>query len=146
MSSLIRLQPAVSTLSDLFEGALNNNFFSKWNRELDETCFPNVDIIEGKENYFIKADLPGLDKKDIKVEVENGVLSLSGEKKEENVEREKNHYYHLERSYGSFRRSFKLPDNISSEHVDAKYANGVLELTLKKMEAAKPKAIEIKVD
>jgi len=63
MSSLIRFQPAVTTLSDLFEEALSGNFFSRWNRELDEKCFPNVDIIEGKENFLIKADLPGLDKK-----------------------------------------------------------------------------------
>jgi len=146
MSSLIRFQPAVTTLSDLFEEALSGNFFSRWNRELDERCYPNVDIIEGKDTYLIKADMPGLDKKDIKVEVENGVLTISGEKKEEKVEQDKNHYYHLERSFGSFCRSFKLPDNVTSEQVDAKYANGVLELTLKKMEAAKPKAIEVKVD
>ena len=146
MSSLIRFQPAVTTLSDLFEEALSGNFFSRWNREIDERCFPNVDIIEGKENYLIKADLPGLDKKDIKVEVENGVLTISGEKREEKTERDKTHYYHLERSYGAFCRSFRLPDNVGSEHVDAKYANGVLELTLKKTEAAKPRAIEVKVD
>jgi HSP20 family protein len=146
MSSLIRLQPAVTTLSDLFEEALSGNFFSRWNRELDERCYPNVDIMEGKDNYHIKADMPGLDKKDIKVEVENGVLTISGEKKEEKVEREKNHYYHLERSYGSFCRSFKLPENVSGGQVDAKYANGVLEVTLKKTEAAKPKAIEVKVE
>jgi len=146
MSSLIRFEPAVTTLADLFNEALTGNFFSKWNRELDETCYPNVDIIEGKDDFRIKADLPGIDRKDIKVEVENGVLSIRGEKKEEKVEREKNHYCHLERSYGSFRRSFKLPENVASEHVDAKYANGVLELTLKKTEAAKPKAIEVKVE
>jgi HSP20 family protein len=146
MSSLIRFQPAVTTLSDLFDEALSGNFFSRWNRELEETTFPNVDIVEGKDGYQIKADLPGLDKKDIKVEVENGVLSIKGEKKEEKVEREKDHYYHLERTFGSFSRSFKLPDNVSSENVDAKYANGVLELTLKKIEAAKPKAIEVKVE
>jgi HSP20 family protein len=146
MSSLIRFQPAVTTLSDLFEQALSGNFFSRWNRELDERCYPNVDIIEGKEDYLIKADMPGLDRKDIKVEVENGVLTLSGEKKEEKIEGDKDHYYHLERSYGSFSRSFKLPENVTSEHVDAKYTNGVLEIFLKKTEVTKPKAIEVKVD
>ena len=146
MSSLIRFEPAVTTLSDLFDEVARGNFFSRWNRELEETTFPKVDIVEGKEGYHIKADMPGLDKKDIKVEVENGVLTISGEKKEEKVEGEKNRYYHLERTYGAFCRSFRLPDNVSSEHVDAKYANGVLELTLKKTEAAKPKAIEVKVE
>jgi HSP20 family protein len=146
MSSLIRFQPAVSTLSDLFDEAVAGNFFSRWNRELEETTFPNVDIVEGKDGFQIKADMPGLDKKDIKVEVENGVLSISGEKKEEKVEKEKDHYYHLERTFGSFCRSFKLPDNVSSENVDAKYTNGVLELMLKKTEASKPKTIEVKVE
>ncbi len=146
MSSLIRFQPAVTTLSDFFDEALNGNFFSRWNRELPETAYPTVDIVEGKDGFHIKADMPGLDKKDIKVEVENGVLTISGEKKEEKVEQEKNRYYHLERTYGSFCRSFRLPDNVSSENVDAKYANGVLELTLKKIEAAKPKSIEVKVE
>jgi|WetSurMetagenome_2_1015567.scaffolds.fasta_scaffold304201_2 HSP20 family protein len=146
MSSLIRFEPAVATLSDLFDEALSGNFFSRWNRELPETTFPNVDIVEGKDGYNIKADMPGLDKKDIKVEIEKGVLTISGEKKEEKIEQEKNHYYHLERTYGSFRRSFKLPDNVSSEHIDAKYNSGVLELTLKKTEEAKPKTIEVKIE
>jgi len=87
-----------------------------------------------------------LTKKDIKVVVENGILTISGEKKEDKVEREKNNYYHLERSYGSFCRSFKLPENVASEHVAATYTNGVLELTLKKTEEAKPKAIEVKIE
>jgi HSP20 family protein len=146
MSSLIRFEPAVATLSDILDEALTGNFFTRWNRELPATAFPNVDIVEGKEGFHIKADMPGLDKKDIKVEVENGVLTISGEKKEEKVEQEKNRYYHLERAYGSFCRSFRLPDNVSSEHVDAKYVNGVLEVTLKKTEVAKPKAIEVKVE
>jgi HSP20 family protein len=146
MSSLIRFQPAVTSLSDIFDEALTGNFFSRWNRELPETAYPNVDIVESKDGFHIKADMPGLDKKDIKVEVENGVLTISGEKKEEKVEQEKNHYYHMERTYGSFCRSFKLPDNVSSENVDAKYVSGVLELTLKKIEAAKPKSIEVKVE
>ena len=146
MSSIIRYEPAVTTLSDLFDEALNGSFFSKWDRDLSETTFPHVDIIEGKDNFHIKADMPGLDKKDIRVEVENGVLTISGEKKEEKTEREKNRYYHLERTYGSFCRSFRLPDNVASDHIDAKYANGVLEVMLKKTETAKPKAIEVKVE
>jgi HSP20 family protein len=62
------------------------------------------------------------------------------------MEKDKNHYYHFERSYGAFNRTFRLPENVMSDHVDAKYANGVLELTLKKSEVAKPKAIEVKVE
>jgi len=146
MSSCIRFEPTVSTLANLFDEALGGGIFSKWDRDLSETRYPNVDIVEEKEGFRIKADMPGLDKKDIKVEVENGVMTISGEKKEEKTEREKNRYYHYERSYGSFCRSFKLPDNVSNEHIDAKYANGVLELLLKKTETAKPTTIEVQVE
>ena len=145
MSALIRYETP-STISDIVESIFNNGFFSRWDRELPVTSYPDVDIIEDKDAFRVKADIPGMDKKDIKVEVENGVLSISGEKKEEKVEKDKNHYYHFERSYGSFNRTFRLPDNVSTEHIDAKYANGVLELTLRKSEAAKPKAIEVKVE
>jgi len=105
-----------------------------------------VDIVEEKDAYKITADVPGMDKKDIKVEVENEVLTISGEKKEEKTEKDKNRYYHLERSYGAFSRSFKLPENVSSENIEAKYNNGVVELKLNKKEIAKPKAIEVKID
>lgn len=145
MSALIRYETP-STISDIVESIFSNGFFSRWGRELPVTSYPDVDIIEDKESFRVKADLPGLDKKDIRVEVENGVLSISGEKKEEKIEKDKNHYYHFERSYGSFNRTFRLPDNVNTGHIDAKYANGVLELTLKKSETAKPKTIEVKVE
>jgi len=146
MSTLVRYQPIETSLSDFFGNMLNGNFFSKWDRDLTETDFPRVDIVEEKDAYKITADVPGMDKKDIKVEVENEVLTISGEKKEEKTEKDKNRYYHLERSYGAFSRSFKLPENVSSENIEAKYNNGVVELKLNKKEIAKPKAIEVKID
>ena len=82
----------------------------------------------------------------IKITVEDGVLSISGDKKEEKREKKKGRYCYYERSYGSFYRSFGLPENVDEKDINATYKNGLLELKLKKTEKAKPKAIEVKVD
>jgi HSP20 family protein len=146
MSALVRYETPATTLSNLFDDFLGNGIFNAWDRDISLVNYPRVDIVEEKDTYKITADMPGLDKKDIAVEIKNGVLSLSGEKKEEKTEKDKNRYYHYERRFGSFRREFALPDHVDAEHVEAKYANGVLELTLKKTEGAKPKQIEVKVE
>jgi HSP20 family protein len=146
MSALVRYETPATTLSSLFDDFLGNGIFNAWDRDISLVNYPRVDIVEEKDTYKITADMPGLDKKDIAVEIKNGVLSLSGEKKEEKTEKDKNRYYHYERRFGSFRREFALPDHVDAEHVEAKYANGVLELTLRKTEAAKPKQIEVKVE
>jgi len=107
---------------------------------------PSVDIEEAEDKYVIKADLPGVDKKDIDVKLENGVLSIRGEK---NVEKEtgKNTRQHRrERFHGSFARSFTLPDAVKADAVDASYRDGVLTLHIPKTEEAKPRSIEIKVN
>ena len=144
-SGLIKYEaPSVMSIMKSF---FDDDLFRGWDQGLSVAGYPEMDIIEDKESYRVKVDLPGLDKKDIKIELEDGLLSISGEKKEEKIEKDKNRFCHIERSYGSFTRTFRLPDNVDTAgHVDAKYANGVLELTLKKDESAKPKAIEIKVD
>ena len=105
-----------------------------------------MDIAESENGFRISADLPGLSKQDIKLSVEDGVLSISGEKKQEVEKKEKDRYYHFERSYGRFCRSFTLPANVDSANIDARYNNGVLEVHLRKTEEAKPKAIEVKVE
>jgi HSP20 family protein len=145
MSALVRYETP-TTLSNLFDDFLGNGIFNAWDRDISLVNYPRVDIVEEKDTYKITADMPGLDKKEIAVEIKNGVLSLSGEKKEEKTEKDKNRYYHYERRFGSFRREFALPDHVDADHVEAKYANGVLELTLRKTEAAKPKQIEVKVE
>ncbi len=146
MSALVRYETPVTSLSNLLDDFLGNGIFNAWDRDISLVNYPRVDIVEEKDTYKITADMPGLDKKDITVEVKNGVLAISGEKKEEKTERDKNRYYHFERRFGSFRREFALPDHVDADHVEAKYANGLLELTLRKTEAAKPKAIEVKVE
>lgn len=146
MSALVMYETPTTTLSSLLDDFLGNGMFNAWDRDISLVNYPRVDIVEEKDTYKITADMPGLDKEDIAVEIKNGVLSLSGEKKEEKTEKDKNRYYHYERRYGSFRREFALPDHVDADHVEAKYANGVLELTLRKTEAAKPKQIEVKVE
>lgn len=108
--------------------------------------YPNVDIIEEKDIYRIKADLPGMKKEDISIKVENGVLSINGHKKQDVEKCDKDNYYHFERSYGEFTRAFNLPETVNSGSIRATYINGVLELELHKTEAAKPKTIEVKVE
>jgi HSP20 family protein len=146
MSALIRYEAPSTTLSNILDDFLGTGAFNAWDRDISLENYPRVDIVEGEAAYKISADMPGLDKNNISVEVKNGVLAISGEKKEEKTEREKNRFYHFERRFGSFRREFALPEHVDAEHVDAKYTNGVLEITLTKTEAAKPKAIEIKVE
>jgi HSP20 family protein len=105
---------------------------------------PIVDISETDAEYLIKAELPEVKKEDVKVTVENGVLTLQGERRQEKEEKGKK-YHRVERSYGSFVRSFTLPESIDESGVKAEYKDGVLNLHLPKSEKVKPKAIEVKV-
>lgn len=106
---------------------------------------PKVDIKENKDAYCIKAELPGVDKKDVKVTLEKGILTIRGEKRfEKEYDDEKSH--RVECSYGNFVRSFSLPESVESEGVTAKFKDGLLNLTIKKAQAAKQKTIEISVD
>ncbi|PKK84550.1 MAG: hypothetical protein CVT49_02960 [candidate division Zixibacteria bacterium HGW-Zixibacteria-1] len=104
---------------------------------------PRVDIIEDKKSIRLEVELPGMEKDQIKVVVEDGVLTISGERKFESEEKD-NNYLRSERLYGSFSRSFTLPDNVDSDKISADYKNGVLNVMLTKHEKALPK--EIKVD
>ncbi|MFN4021608.1 MAG: Hsp20/alpha crystallin family protein [Hydrogenophilus thermoluteolus] len=104
---------------------------------------PLVDIEENENGYLIKADLPGLAKDDVHVTLENGVLSISGERKQEKEEKDKK-YHRVERVYGRFVRSFTLPEDADPDQIFAQFKDGVLEVRIGKSEAVKPKRIEIK--
>ena len=106
---------------------------------------PSVDIEEQEDKYLIRADLPGVDKKDIEVKLENGVLSIRGEKKTEKETGKGTRLHRTERFHGTFARSFTLPDAVKADEVDASYKDGVLTLAIPKQEEVKPKSIEIKV-
>jgi HSP20 family protein len=105
---------------------------------------PLVDIVEDEKEYLIKAELPEMKREDIRVSVDNGVLTIRGERKFEHEE--KNQKYHrVERSYGHFTRSFALPDDSDGAKVNAEFKDGVLKVHLPKSAEAKPKSIEVKV-
>jgi len=124
-----------------------------WKRFFGESLFPgpvsgewlpSADISETKDKLLIKAELPGLEAKDINVSMSDDVLTIKGMKEKEEEEKDE-HYYHCERYCGSFQRSFRLPVNVQSNKVEATFDKGVLKITLPKTEEAKKKEIEIKV-
>ena len=101
---------------------------------------PLVDIAEDDKEYLIKAELPEVKKEDVKVTVENGVLTITGERKFEKEEKGKK-YHRVERGYGSFTRSFTLPEGAASDKISAEYKDGVLKVHLTKSAEAKPKSM-----
>jgi len=116
-----------------------------WRRELSWGATPAVDIVEKDNAFEITADLPGFDEKNVEVKLSNGSLTIKGEKREEKEEKKKDYYLH-ERHFGSFERSFRVPDGVDSDKIEAKFNKGVLTVTLpKKPEAQKPvKKIDVK--
>jgi HSP20 family protein len=110
--------------------------FSEWT--------PLVDITEDDKEYLIKAELPEVKKEDVKVTVENGTLTITGERKFEKEEKGKK-YHRMERAYGSFMRSFTLPEGAAGEKVSADFKDGVLKVHLPKSAEAKPKSIDVKI-
>jgi len=114
-------------------------------REAVWEAAPAIDIAESEKTYEITAELPGMDEKNIEVKVTNGNLTIKGEKQEEKEEKKKDYYLH-ERHFGSFERSFDVPEGVDADKIEANFKKGVLTVTLpKKPEAQKPaKKIEVK--
>lgn len=106
---------------------------------------PSVDISETDEEYLIKAEIPEVDKKDVRVTVQDGLLSIQGERRQEREEKGKR-FHRVERSYGTFLRTFDLPDGVDEDKLRAEFKEGMLLVHLPKTEKAKPKAIEVKVE
>lgn len=122
---------------------------TRWNGGKEETMTvaqwaPLVDITEDDREYVIKAELPEVRKEDVKVTVEHGTLNISGARTMEKEEKGRR-YHRIERSYGSFVRSFALPDDADAQKVNAEFKDGVLHVRVQKNEQAVPKSIEIKV-
>jgi HSP20 family protein len=132
-----------------FQDQLNRLFEDSFTRDRSghadlATWAPPVDIYETENELVVKADLPDLQDKDIDVRVENNTLTIRGERKFEKDTNEDN-YLRVERAYGSFMRSFSLPNTVSSDSIQAEYRNGVLTLHMAKREESKPKQIKITV-
>lgn len=105
---------------------------------------PLADISENDDKYIVKLDLPGIDKKDVKLSFTEGQITISGERKQENEEKDTK-YHRVERMYGKYYRSFVLPNKIKEDKIDAQFKNGQLTITIPKADEVKPKEIEIKV-
>jgi HSP20 family protein len=144
--ALVRFQPFTDDFQALQE---------RINRLFSDTAFgrfsadeamgawaPPCDIYEDGDNIIVKAELPGIDRNDIDVQVENNVLTLRGESKREKEVRSEN-LYRTERSYGAFSRSFTLPVSVDTARIKAEYKDGILHVTLPKVEEAKPRKIKV---
>lgn len=128
-------------VNKLFEGSLNgrndNSALTAW--------APAVDIYETENELVLKADLPAIDEKDLDIRVENNTLTIRGERKFEREVKEEN-YLRVERTYGSFSRSFGLPNTVDTEAIKAEYKNGVLKVEMPKRAESKPKQVKVSVN
>jgi HSP20 family protein len=143
-----RFRHEMDRLFDDFAGGFGRgSLFGSSGRRGETTLAgaPAVDLAETDKAYEITAELPGMDEKNIEVKLAMGVLSIKGEKQEEKEEKDKN-YYRRERSFGSFERSFHVPDNVDAEKIQASFKNGVLSVMLPKTAEAQkgPKKIDVK--
>ena len=146
MRILTRWEPqrGLTTLQDQINRLFSDSF-DRTGEEGSLTAWaPAVDIYETEHELVVKADLPDIDPKDLDIRVENNILTIRGERKfEKQVNEDK--YLRVERSYGSFARSFTLANTVNAEAIKADYQNGVLTLTIPKREEAKPKQIKVNV-
>lgn len=145
--ALIRWEPAREIAS--LQGDMNRLFNTFFATPGDGSTqgrhwVPAMDLLEESEHFVLRADLPGLDEDDVKVEVEGDVLTLSGERKVEHRE-EQEGYYRIERSTGAFRRTLHLPEGVEPEGIDASFDRGVLEVRIPKPAERKPRRIEVAV-
>ena len=130
-----------STPLRLFQDAVNRLFSEP---VTTRPWAPAVDIMENENELVLKADLPDIDLKDVDIQIEQGTLTLNGQRKFEKADKGQG-YHRIERSYGQFVRCFALPDTVETERVKADYKKGVLTVTLPKKEVAKPKTIKVQV-
>jgi HSP20 family protein len=147
MRTLARWEPfrGVTTLQDQVNRLFNDVFERKGEESSLSAWAPAVDIYETEHELVVKADLPDVDPKDLDIHVENNILTIRGERKFEKKVSEEN-YLRVERSYGSFARSFTLANTVNAEAIKADYQNGVLTLSVPKREEAKPKQIKVNIN
>ena len=136
-TEFVGMQREIDHMFDRFRGDLTDDgSISSW--------LPAVDVLEHEDQYIVRVELPGIDKNDVKITVHKDVLTIRGEKRK-TQETKKENYHRLERTFGSFQRSFALPSSILSDKIEASYENGVLSVSLPKVEEAKAKEIEVKL-
>jgi HSP20 family protein len=136
MALLMKPQPFTRDVDRLFDA-----FFGT-DREQGRRWVPPVDLVEAEDHFVLKADLPGLSEDDVSIEVQDGTLTISGERSSEH-ESEERGWYRIERSFGSFSRSLTLPDGVDADAISAKFDRGVLEVSIPKPEERKPRRVQI---
>jgi HSP20 family protein len=129
-----------SRINDLF----GESFDRSWRSLSSATWYPPVDVLENKDSYVLRAELPGMKKEDFNLEVKDGMLTLSGERKSEKTS-DGVKYRTVERVEGKFSRSFSLPETVKHDGIQATYKDGILEIHVPKAEEAKPRRIEVSV-
>jgi HSP20 family protein len=136
MALLVRPEPFSREVDRLFDAFLGQaeRGGRRW--------VPPMDLVEAENHFVLKADLPGLREDDVKIEVQDGTLTISGERKAEHEEREHG-WYRIERSFGAFNRSLTLPEHVDASAISAEFKDGVLEVRIPKPEERKPQRIEI---
>jgi HSP20 family protein len=135
MALLVKPEPFTREIDRVFDA-----FFGQTDQ--GRRWVPPMDLVEAEDHFVLKADLPGLSEGDVHIEVQDGTLTISGERKAEHEQREKG-WYRIERSFGSFNRSLTLPDGIDPERIEASFSHGVLEVRIPKPEERKPRRIAI---
>ena len=139
--ALIRWEPA-RELRDM--NRLFNTLFEPSTGAVMRRWSPAMDLVETEDNYVLRADLPGVSEGDVKIELDDNVLTISGERKSAHKEA-KEGYYRVERAYGSFSRTLKLPEGVDADSISAGFERGVLEVKVPKPEQRKPRRVEIAV-
>jgi len=137
MALLVKPEPFSREVDRLFD-----TFFGG-ERDTARRWVPPMDLVEADDHFVLKADLPGLDEGDVSIEVQDGTLTISGERTAEHESHERG-WYRIERSYGSFNRSLTLPDGVDPDSISAEFDRGVLEVRIPKPEERKPRRVAIK--
>jgi HSP20 family protein len=143
--TLVRWNPRSSFGPHREINDLVNRFWGDWptSQESEQPWSPNVDVAENDDHFAFHAELPGMNREEIKVTMHEGVLTLEGERKQDSDSQE-NGFYRKESAFGKFSRSFRLSAEVDADKVSASYKNGILSLTVPKKEAATPKQVEVK--
>ena len=137
MALMVNPQPFSRDVDRLFD------VFFGGGEQQSRRWVPAIDLVEGEDHFVLKADLPGLAEDDVSIEVQDGMLTISGERKAEHEARERG-WYRIERAFGSFSRSLTLPDGIDPDAISAGFNRGVLEVRIPKPEERKPRRVQIK--
>ena len=145
--TLVKWTPNPLSIFDEMNRMVRNVFNDDWDLPVyrDSIWNPAVDVKENEGSFVLTADIPGLTKKDVKISINNRVLNLHGERKEEK-DNEDGKFYYRERHIGSFSRSFQLPETVNEDGIQASFRNGVLSIELPKLEESLPKDLEIKIN